>query len=214
MGSMPFPPGTDGVVKGMVDQARIDRFKGITDADPQNELGFLSLGRAYVDGQLYKDAIPVLMRALQLKPDFSQAYVSLAEAQRGVGDLEGAVHTLMRGYKVAHDNGDLMPRNQIADMLKELGSPIPEVKQVELTPEMASAGNIQCRRCGRIGPKMKERPFSGALGEQIHASICGPCFQLWIREGTKVINELRLNLTDPAAQGIYDEHMKNFLALN
>jgi Fe-S cluster biosynthesis and repair protein YggX len=198
----------------MVDQARIDRFKSITEADPHNELGFLSLGRAYVDGQLYKDAIPVLMRALQLKPDFSQAYVALGEAQRGVGDPEGAVNTLMRGYKVAHDNGDLMPRNQIADMLKELGASIPEVKQVELTPEMASAGNIQCRRCGRIGPKMKERPFSGALGEQIHASVCGPCFQLWIREGTKVINELRLNLTDPAAQDIYDEHMKNFLALN
>lgn len=198
----------------MVDQARIDRFKSITDADPQNELGFLSLGRAYVEGGMYKDAIPALMRALQLKPDFSQAYVSLAEAQRGVGDPEGAINTLSRGYKIAHDNGDLMPRNQMADMLKELGAPVPESKQVELTPELTSAGNIQCRRCGRIGPKMKERPFSGALGEQIHATICGPCFQLWIREGTKVINELRLNLTDAAAQDIYDQHMKTFLSLN
>jgi hypothetical protein len=33
----------------MVDQARIDRFKSMTEADPQNELGFMSLGRAYVE---------------------------------------------------------------------------------------------------------------------------------------------------------------------
>ena len=198
----------------MVDQARIDRFKSMTEADPQNELGFMSLGRAYMEGQMYKDAIPVLMQALQLKAELSPVYVLLAEAQRGVGDPEGAVNTLTRGYRVAHDQGDLMPRNQMADMLKELGSPIPEAKQAELTPELVTAGNIQCRRCGRIGPKMKERPFSGAMGEQIHASICGPCFQLWIREGTKVINELRLNLTEASAQEIYDQHMMTFLGLN
>ncbi len=197
----------------MVDQARIDRFKAMTEADPANELGFMSLGRAYVEGGMYKEAIAPLMRALQLKVDLSSVYPLLAEAQRGVGDSEGAIHTLERGYKVAHDHGDLMPRNQMADMLKELGSPLPELKQAELTPELASAGNIQCCRCGRIGPKMKERPFGGALGERIHAGICNPCFQLWIREGTKVINELRLNLTDAAAQDIYDEHMKNFLNL-
>ncbi len=198
----------------MVDQARVDRFKSITEADPENELGFLSLGRAYVEDQRYKEALPPLLRALQLNPDLSQAYVVLAEAQRGVGDSQGAIHTLERGYKVAHDHGDLMPRNQIADMLKELGSPIPEMKQVELTPALVSAGNIQCRRCGRIGPKMKERPFSGVLGEEIHANICGPCFQLWIREGTKVINELRLNLTEATAQDTYDQYMKSFLGLN
>ncbi len=198
----------------MVDQARIDRFKSMTEADPQNELGFMSLGRAYVEAGMYKDAIPVLLRALQLKSELSTVYVLLAEAQRGVGDSEGAINTLTRGYRVAHDHGDLMPRNQMADMLKELGSPIPETKQANLTPELAAAGNIQCRRCGRIGPKMPKRPFSGALGEQIHASICGPCFQLWIREGTKVINELRLNLTDSSAADIYDQHMVAFLGLN
>ncbi len=198
----------------MVEQARIDRFKSMTEADPHNELGFMSLGRAYVEGRMYKLAIPALMRALQLKAELSPVYVLLAQAQRGVGDPEGAINTLTRGYRVADEHGDLMPRNQMADMLKELGSPMPEARQAVLTPELASAGNIQCRRCGRIGPKMKEPPFSGAQGEQIYNSICGPCFQLWIREGTKVINELRLNLTDSAAQDIYDQHMMTFLGLN
>jgi Fe-S cluster biosynthesis and repair protein YggX len=61
---------------------------------------------------------------------------------------------------------------------------------------------------------MAERPFGGALGEQIYQSVCHGCFQSWIRQGTKVINELRLNLTEPDAQEIYDQHMKQFLGLD
>ena len=58
---------------------------------------------------------------------------------------------------------------------------------------------------------MPERPFSGELGDQIHGSVCGPCFREWIGQGTKVINELRLNLTEKSAQDVYDQHMKEFL---
>ncbi len=197
----------------MLDQRKIERLTQLTLADPQNDLGFFSLGRAYVDGALFKQAIAPLMRALQLNPGLSAAYVLLAEAQRQAGDSQNAVHTLTQGYKIAEEHGDLMPRNQIADMLRELGAPIPEQKRVEFKPQMAADGNIQCRRCGRLGPKMKERPFRGALGEEIHGSICGPCFQEWIGRGTMVINELRLNLTEKASQDVYDEYMKEFLHL-
>jgi Fe-S cluster biosynthesis and repair protein YggX len=197
----------------ILDQEKVERFRNMTLADPQNELGFLSLGRALVDGKQFQQAIAPLMQALRLNPGLSIGYAQLATAQQQVGDTEGAINTLTRGYKVAQERGDLMPRNQMADMLKELDATIPEEKAVELTPELAAAGQIQCRRCNRVGPKMKERPFSGALGEQIWQSICNPCFQLWIRQGTKVINELRLNLTEKAAQDVYDEHMKDFLNL-
>ncbi|HTV48777.1 MAG TPA: Fe(2+)-trafficking protein [Phycisphaerae bacterium] len=197
----------------ILDQEKVERFRNMTLADPENELGFLSLGRALVDGKQFQQAIAPLMQALRLNAGLSIGYALLAEAQRQVGDSEGAINTLTRGYKVAQDRGDLMPRNQMADMLKELGAPLPEEKAVELTPELAAAGHIQCRRCGRVAPKMKERPFSGVFGEQIWQSICNPCFQLWIRQGTKVINELRLNLTEKSAQDVYDEHMKDFLNL-
>ncbi len=197
----------------MLDIPKIERFTQMTQVDPQNDLGFLSLGKALMDGDEFRQAIPPLMTAIKLNPALSAAYLLLGEAQRKVGDPEGAVLTLQKGYRVAQEKGDLMPRNRMASLLQELGSNPPEEKAVELTPELIAAGNIKCRRCGRVGPKMKERPFSGALGEEIHESVCNPCFQLWIRQGTKVINELRLNLTEVNAQEVYDGHMKEFLGI-
>jgi len=194
-----------------MDQDRIDRFKALTEADPTNELGFFSLGRAYLDAGQPAEAVRALQRVIALNSGFSKAYALLGLAQRTTGDLPGAVETLTRGYRIAHDKGDLMPRNDMAHMLKEIGAPVPEIKAEELTPDDAATGKIKCSRCGRIAPKMPERPFSGEFGDQIHNSVCGPCFREWIGQGTKVINELRLNLTEKSAQDTYDQHMKEFL---
>jgi Fe-S cluster biosynthesis and repair protein YggX len=195
----------------MLDQERITRFQAMTEADPTNELAFFSLGRAFVDGGEPAQAIPPLQRVLALNSGFSKAYSLLGTAQKDAGDTAGAIDTLTRGYRIAHDKGDLMPRNDMAMMLKEMGAPVPEIKVEDLTPEDASAGRIKCSRCGRVAPKMPNRPFSGELGDQIHATVCGPCFKEWIAQGTKVINELRLNLTEKPAQDVYDQHMKEFL---
>jgi Fe-S cluster biosynthesis and repair protein YggX len=194
-----------------MDQDRINRFKALTEADPTNELGFFSLGRAYIDAGQPTEAIPSLQRVIALNPNFSKAYALLGIAQRSTGDHAGAVNTLTQGYRIAHDKGDLMPRNDMAMMLKEMGAPVPEIKTETLTEADSAAGKIKCSRCGRIAPKMPERPFSGELGDQIHNSVCGPCFREWIGQGTKVINELRLNLTEKSAQDVYDQHMKEFL---
>lgn len=195
----------------MIDQDRINRFKQMTEADPTNELGFFSLGRAHIDAGQPKEAIPALQRVIALNPGFSKAYALLGMAQRSMGDEAGAVQTLTQGYRIANDRGDLMPRNDMAHMLKEMGAAIPETKVEELTEADQKAGKIKCRRCGRIAPKMPERPFGGELGELIHETVCGPCFREWIGQGTKVINELRLNLTEKPAQDVYDQHMKEFL---
>ena len=44
-------------------------------------------------------------------------------------------------------------------------------------------------------------------------NICGECWREWIGMGTKVINELRLPLSDPQAQKIWDQHIAEFLNL-
>ena len=195
------------------DQDRIARFQALTDADPANELGFFSLGRAYVDAAQPALAIPPLQRVIALNPSFSKAYSLLGQAQRLAGDHAGAVATLTNGYRIAHDRGDLMPRNDMAMMLKELGAPVPEIKTETLTDEDSKTGKIKCSRCGRVAPKMPAAPFSGDFGLQLWSSVCSPCFREWIGQGTKVINELRLNLTEKPAQDVYDQHMKEFLNL-
>jgi len=195
----------------MHEQERIERFKYLTEVDPANELGWFSLGRAYIDGGQAKEAVPPLQRVLALNPNFSKAYALLGHAQKASGDTAGAIQTLTAGYRIANDRGDLMPRNDMAALLKELGAPIPEIKAEELTDDAKAAGKIKCRRCNRIAPRMAEPPFSGPDGEKLQAQVCAPCFKEWIGQGTKVINELRLNLTEKMGQDIYDQHMKQFL---
>ena len=59
----------------MVDHAeRIERFKYMTEADPTNELGWFSLGRAYLDAGQAPDSIQPLQRVITLNQNFSKAY--------------------------------------------------------------------------------------------------------------------------------------------
>ncbi len=196
-----------------MDQDRIDRFKSLTEADPTNELGFFSLGRAYIDANQPQNAVPALQRVIALNAAFSKAYALLGMAQIAAGDKSGAIATLTAVYRIANDRGDLMPRNDMSSLLKDLGAPIPETKAEALTPEDAAAGKIKCSRCGQVTAKMAQPPFGGELGTHIHNSVCGPCFHEWIGQGTKVINELRLNLTEKPAQEVYDQHMREYLNL-
>src|SRR3954463_5778033 len=92
-----------------MDDDKIERFKALTQADPTNELGFFSLGRAYMDAGQHAEAIPSLQRVLVLNPNFSKAYALLGTAQKATGDQAGAVATLTNGYRIANDRGDLMP---------------------------------------------------------------------------------------------------------
>jgi Fe-S cluster biosynthesis and repair protein YggX len=60
---------------------------------------------------------------------------------------------------------------------------------------------------------MAHPPYSSAQGKMIQEKICADCWREWIHMGTKVINELRLPLSDPQAQKVFDQHMLEFLNL-
>ena len=51
---------------------------------------------------------------------------------------------------------------------------------------------------------MPRPPFSGALGQTIHETVCNECWRAWVGEQTKIINEMRLKLGDPKAREILD----------
>lgn len=199
-----------------MDDSRIEQFRKMAEADPENELGHLSLGRAYLEAGRAREAAASLRRVTELNPQNSRAYHLLAQAQKAAGEAAGAVATLRTGFEVAHQRGDLMPRNDMAAMLRELGETPPAVAEAPRAQQAAEAVTgdaITCRRCGQARPKMPERPFKGPLGEQVWAGICSPCWNEWIRMGTKVINELRLNFAVPRHAEVYDQHMREFLNL-
>ena len=196
-------------------QARIEQFRKMAEADPGNELGHFSLGRAYLDAGMWGEASGAFARAIELNGNLSKAYQLMAEAQLKAGQRDLAVMTLTKGVDVAHTRGDMMPRNAMIQTLKELGAPVPGAAREAAAagPVTVGEGQVHCARCGRVMPKMASPPFSNAQGRMIQEKICGECWREWIGMGTKVINELRLPLSDPQAQKVFDQHMLEFLNL-
>ena len=193
--------------------ARINQFRKMASDDPNNELGHFSLGKALLDAGQHQEAAQSFQRVLALNPNIGKAYQLLADAQLKLGQREFAVETLQRGIQTAHNRGDLMPRNEMSTILKGLGVEPPTFASSVAAAEVGE-GQIQCNRCGRVMPKMASPPFRNAQGQMIHEKICADCWKEWIGMGTKVINELRLPLNDPAAQKMYDQHMLEFLNLS
>jgi len=194
--------------------ARIEQFRKMADADPTNEVGHFSLGKALLDTGRNDEAVASFRRVVELNPNLSKAYQLLAMALIKLNQPKEAIQELTRGVKIADERGEFMPRNEMAAMLKELGGPVPELKtQPAGAAPAVGEGQVLCSRCGRIGRKLPSQPFSSAQGKLIFERVCADCWREWIGMGTKVINELRLPLHDPQAQKIFDQHMMEFLNL-
>ena len=142
----------------------------------------------------------------------SKAYQLTGAALIATDQAERAADVLLRGYIVAAERGDLMPKNAMGDMLDQLGveKPVVEKKATGPTPD----GSFIDRRTGKPGTQMPRPPFKGAIGEWIHANISKESFDEWIGQGTKVINELRLDLSRDADGETYDAHMREFLGID
>jgi Fe-S cluster biosynthesis and repair protein YggX len=197
----------------MADAAsRIEQFRKMANDDPKNELGHFSLGRALLDDKQYEQAAQSLRKCLELNPNISKAYQLLATALLSLNGKDEAIQILTEGAKRADERREVMPRNEMTKMLKELGAPVPEFKQ-SVTTQAAGEGEVLCQRCGIIAKRMSSPPFRNPVGQEIFEKICAACFREWIGMGTKVINELRLPMNDPQAQKVYDQHMLEFLTL-
>lgn len=193
-------------------EERIARFKYMADADPNNELGHFSLGRAHMDAGQFAEAIEPFKRALAINKNLSKAYQLLAQSQLQAGKTGEAVATLTEGVKVADARGDVLPRNEMVEMLKAQGAAVPELKSGSVKVQVGE-GEVLCGRCGRVGQRLEKPPFRNDFGKAIYENTCAACWREAIGQGTKVINELRLDLSDPRAQKMWDQNIREFLNL-
>ena len=60
---------------------------------------------------------------------------------------------------------------------------------------------------------MARAPFRGGLGTWIQDNISKETFDEWIGLGTKIINELRLDLSREQDDAVYDYGMRRYLGL-
>lgn len=190
---------------------RLAQFRKMAEADPDNELGHFSLGRALLDAGQAAEAATSLRRAIQINPNIAKVYQLLAQAELKLGNKDAAIQALTQGIHAGDRHGDRVPREEMAAVLEELGAPVPPRPKV--AGPTVGEGQVQCRRCGKAGPQLAKPPFKSDFGQQVYAHICQPCWTAAIGMGTKVINELRLPMHDPQAQKMWDQHIREFLNL-
>ena len=196
---------------------RIANFERMAQADPTNEMAHFSLGNAYLQAGRHAEAAASLRRCLELAPEMSKAWQLCGQAELGAGWSDKAVQTLNRGFEIAASKGDRMPQQAIADLLRSVGREPPSVRTPDAdaaADAVRASGGFICSRTGRPGTRLSSPPFRGPVGAWIHEHISAETWKAWIGQGTKVINELRLDFSRDRDQEVYDQHMHEFLGLD
>ena len=118
------------------------------------------------------------------------------------------------GFEAAARRGDVMPQKAMGALLEKLGRPVPQVEVPSQQPQAAVSGDVVIdRRTGQPGTRMADPPMKGPLGRFIYDHYSQETWREWIGQGTKVINELRLDFSNEAHQQVYEQQMKEWLQI-
>ncbi|MFQ3593638.1 MAG: Fe(2+)-trafficking protein [Gemmataceae bacterium] len=204
----------------------IARFRKMASDDPDNELGHYRLGDELRKAGQFAEAVDSFRRTLELSPQFSKVYQLLGECLLALGQRDEAIATWRKGFEVADERGDNMPREAMAKLIEEQGETPPVSKRGSSTggvvggrgTDVAGVGGFRCQRptcmAGVTVRQLDKPPFNDELGQRIYTSICATCWNAWLRDySVKVINELRLDLSTDHGEQEYERYMREFLGL-
>lgn len=192
---------------------RIAQWEKMTQADPTNDMGWFSLGTAYKDAGRPVDAAEALRKTIEINPGMSRAYQLLGQVLIAIGEAEEAGKTLITGYTIAAERGDVMPQRAIGSLLEKIGLPVPEIKKTQAAAPLPENAIVD-RKTGQPGTRFTDPPMRGPVGKFIADHYSQETFREWIKMGTKVINELRLDFSNVDHQQVYDTHMMEWLGIS
>lgn len=195
---------------------RIAQWEKMTREAP-DDMSWFSLGKAYREASRLDEADKAFEQAIKLNDGMSMAYQLRAQGLIQLGHHEEAAEVLTIGYVKAAARGDVMPQRAMESLLQKMGQPVPSTEEVsEAMPKIdASDPNaIIDKRSGKAGTKLPDQPMRGPIGKYIFAHYSQQTWNEWIRQGTKVINELRLDFSRPDHQKTYEQHMVEWLGIN
>jgi folate-binding protein YgfZ len=104
--------------------ARMEMFRQVLAIDSEDLLANAGLGSIHVELEEYEQAIPFLVKSIQVKPTHSMSYLALGAAYAGMDRLDEATTTYRQGIEVAAKRGDMMP-------LKEMQLQLAKVEQLK-----------------------------------------------------------------------------------
>lgn len=190
-------------------EERIARFETLIADEPDNDMAHFTLAGAYAQAGRLEDAARAYLTCTEVNPDMSKAYQLAGRTLIDAGDTGKAVEVLTKGHAAALSRGDLMPAKAMAEMLESLGEPVPEKKDASAGP-----ADMTCSVTGKPGTRMARAPFRGDLGAWVIEHVTKQTFDEWLGLGTKIINELRLDLSRDEHEHVYDYAMRKYLGLS
>ena len=193
---------------------RIRRFEALVAEEPDNDMAVFSLAGAYNQAGRYAEAAATYLKATEVNEGLSKAYQLAGAALMADQREDEAAEVLDRGYKIAADRGDLMPQKAMGDLLTKLGRELPKVASKAAAAEAEPTGSFVCGVTGKPGTQLPRPPFRGPLGAWIQEHVSKQTFDEFIGLGTKIINELKLDLSNEEHDAVYDYAMRRFIRLD
>ena len=96
---------------------RIEPLKKVLAIDPNDEVAWFGLGKAYMEDGNFEEAAKALQQCIQVKPSYSAAYLALAQSLHKLNRLDECRTICATGIEVSMKNGDAMVTKNL-EMLK------------------------------------------------------------------------------------------------
>ncbi len=87
---------------------RIEPLKNVLAIDPNDEVAWFGLGKAYMDDGNFDEAAKVLRQCITVKPTYSAAYLALAQSLLKLDRIDECRTVCETGIDVSTKNGDAM----------------------------------------------------------------------------------------------------------
>lgn len=69
---------------------------------------------------------------------------------------------------------------------------------------------VRCVKLGREAEGLDFPPYPGALGQRIHEQVSKEAWQGWLEHQKRLINEMRLDLSNPKSRQYLAEQMEKY----
>jgi Tfp pilus assembly protein PilF len=87
---------------------RIDPLKKVLAIDPNDDVAWFGLGKAYMEDGNFEEAAKALRQCITVKPTYSAAYYALAQSLLKLSRIDECRTVSATGIEVSTKNGDAM----------------------------------------------------------------------------------------------------------
>jgi tetratricopeptide (TPR) repeat protein len=100
--------------------SRLEKFRKFVQLDPKSELAQYGLGKALFDEKQYEEAAACFRKTLEIKPDYTAAFLLLGKSLEKLNRKEEAMEIYKIGIAVGDRTGDLEPKHAMETRLMKL----------------------------------------------------------------------------------------------